>query len=98
MKVASCSRVAGGSLLVRDVDGQCCSARGEEVRFQARRVPPQRVRRGATMSPPQALKVCLRLEIGVLDHEMFCLLFLDAQHRTIELKQMFRGTVTQTSV
>ena len=25
-------------------------------------------------------------------------IFLDAQHRIIELKQMFRGTVTQTSV
>ena len=29
---------------------------------------------------------------------MFCVLFLDAQHRIIALKQMFRGTVTQTSV
>jgi DNA repair protein RadC len=29
---------------------------------------------------------------------VFCVLFLDAQHRIIALKQMFRGTVTQTSV
>ena len=28
----------------------------------------------------------------------FCVLFLDAQHRIIELRQMFRGTVSQTSV
>jgi DNA repair protein RadC len=40
----------------------------------------------------------LRLEIGVLEHEVFCVLFLDAQHRIIALKQMFRGTVKQTSV
>ena len=26
------------------------------------------------------------------------MVFLDAQHRVIELRQMFRGTVTQTSV
>jgi len=39
----------------------------------------------------------LRLEIGVREHEVFCVLFVDAQHRIIELKQMFRGTVTQTS-
>jgi DNA repair protein RadC len=29
---------------------------------------------------------------------VFCVLFLDAQHKIIALKQMFRGTVTQTSV
>jgi len=50
------------------------------------------------MSSPQAVKDYLLLEIGVLEHEVFCVLFLDAQHRIIELKQMFRGTVTQTSV
>ena len=50
------------------------------------------------MSSPQAVKDHLRLEIGALEHEVFCVLFLDAQHRIIELKQMFRGTVTQTSV
>ena len=40
----------------------------------------------------------LRLQIGVLEHEVFCVVFLDAQHWLIALKEMFRGTVTQTSV
>ena len=92
------SSVAVDALLVRDVDGQYRPARAEEVLSQARRVLSQRVRRGATMSSPQAVKDYLLLEIGVLEHEVFCVLFLDAQHRIIELKQMFRGTVTQTSV
>ena len=69
------------ALLVRDVDGQYRPARAEEVLSQARRVLSQQVRRGATMSSPQAVKDYLLLE-----------------HRIIELKQMFRGTVTQTSV
>ncbi|MEY4749850.1 MAG: hypothetical protein RIQ60_2064 [Pseudomonadota bacterium] len=90
--------VAADALLVRDVDGQYRPARAEEVLSQARRVLSQRVRRGATMSSPQAVKDHLRLEIGALEHEVFCVLFLDAQHRIIVLKQMFRGTVTQTSV
>jgi DNA repair protein RadC len=34
----------------------------------------------------------------VLEHEVFCVLFLDAQFRIIVLEQMFRGTVSQTSV
>lgn len=92
------SVVAVDALLVRDVDGQYRPARAEEVLSQARRVLSQRVRRGATMLSPQAVKDYLLLEIGVLEHEVFCVLFLDAQHRIIELKQMFRGTVTQTSV
>ena len=50
------------------------------------------------MSSPQAVKDYLRLELGVLEHEVFCVLFLDAQHRIIALRQMFRGTVSQTSV
>ena len=92
------SVVADDALLVRDVDGQYRQARAEEVLSHARRVLSQRVRRGATMSSPQAVKDHLRLEIGNLEHEVFCLLFLDAQHRIIALKQMFRGTVSQTSV
>ncbi|MFM1856333.1 MAG: hypothetical protein RLZ83_1642 [Pseudomonadota bacterium] len=58
----------------------------------------QRVRRGAMMSSPQAVKDDLLLEIGALEHEVFCVLFLGARHRIIKLKQMFRGMVTQTSV
>lgn len=92
------SVVAADALLVRDVDGQYRPARADEVLSQARRVLSQRVQRGATMSSPQAVKDYLRLEIGALEHEVFCVLFLDAQHRIIALKQMFRGTVTQTSV
>lgn len=95
---SSSSSAVADALLVRDVDGQYRLARAEEVLTQARRVLAQRVRRGATMSSPQAVKDHLRLEIGTLEHEVFCVLFLDAQHRIIALKQMFRGTVSQTSV
>ena len=101
MSSSSFSSVAAAStdaLLVRDVDGQYRPALAEEVLSHARRVLAHRVRRGATMSSPQAVKDHLHLEIGALEHEVFCVLFLDAQHRVIALKQMFRGTVTQTSV
>ena len=95
---SSVAAVSSDALLVRDVDGQYRPALAEEVLSHARRVLAHRVRRGATMSSPQAVKDHLRLEIGTLEHEVFCVLFLDAQHRIIALKQMFRGTVTQTSV
>ena len=53
---------------------------------------------GAVPRCPQAVKDYLRLQIGVLEHEVFCVVFLDAQHRLIAVQEMFRGTVTQTSV
>ncbi|MBQ0933482.1 DNA repair protein RadC [Ideonella sp. 4Y16] len=99
MSTSSISSVgAADTLLVRDVDGQYRPAHADEVLCHARRLLANRVRRGATMSSPQAVKDHLRLELGALEHEVFCVLFLDAQHRIIALKQMFRGTVSQTSV
>ena len=99
MSLSSTSSVAAvDALLVRDIDGQYRPARAEEVLSQARRVLSQRVRRGATMSSPQAVKDHLRLEIGVLEHEVFCVLFLDSQNRLLALDELFRGTLSQTSV
>lgn len=86
------------ALLVRDAEGHYRAACAEEVLQGARLVLSHRVRRGATMSSPQTVKDYLRVQLGMLEHEVFCVLFLDAQHRIIELRQMFRGTVSQTSV
>jgi DNA repair protein RadC len=61
---SSVDAVASAALLVRDVDGQYRPARADEVLQQARRVLSQRLRRGATMSSPQAVKDCLRVNIG----------------------------------
>jgi DNA repair protein RadC len=33
-----------------------------------------------------------------MDHEVFSVIFVDAQHRLIAFEQMFRGTLGQTSV
>jgi len=47
---------------------------------------------------PQDVKDYLALRISSKDHEVFVVLFLDAQHRLIVAEEMFRGTLTQTSV
>jgi DNA repair protein RadC len=47
---------------------------------------------------PQAVRDYLRLQLGDLSHEVFAVMFLDAQHRLIAYEPMFRGTLTQTSV
>jgi DNA repair protein RadC len=40
----------------------------------------------------------LRLYCANLEHEVFIVLLLDAQNRLIEAHELFRGTLSQTSV
>lgn len=51
-----------------------------------------------TMASPDAVKDYLRLRLATKPHEVFAVLYLDCQHRVIEFVEMFRGTLTQTSV
>ena len=96
--ISTSDRAASNTLLVREGDGRYRPASAEEVLQRARQVMSHRVRRGAVMNSPQAVKDYLRLEIGLLEHEVFFVVFLDSQHRLLALKEMFRGSVSQTSV
>ncbi|MCM0609810.1 MAG: DNA repair protein RadC [Ideonella sp. WA131b] len=53
---------------------------------------------GPVMSSPQVLRDWLRLRCAGLQHEVFLALYLDANHRLIAHEEVFRGTLTQTSV
>ena len=53
---------------------------------------------GPVMSSPQVLRDWLRLQCAGLQHEVFLALYLDANHRLIAHEEVFRGTLTQTSV
>lgn len=50
------------------------------------------------LSCPAAVRDYLRLLLGDRPHEVFTVVFLDAQHQVICVDEMFRGTLTQTSV
>ena len=50
------------------------------------------------MSSPQAVREFLRLSLGGRAHEVFLAMFLDAQNRLLGSEELFRGTLTQTSV
>ena len=50
------------------------------------------------LTSPQAVRDWLRLSLGGLQHEVFVALWLDAQNRLISTEELFRGTLTQTSV
>jgi DNA repair protein RadC len=53
---------------------------------------------GELLGSPDAARSYLRLSIGSRDHEVFCVLFLDVKNRVIATEEMFRGSLTQTSV
>ncbi len=56
------------------------------------------IRHTDALASPDAVKDYLRLQLADRPHEVFGVLFLGAQHRVIEFQEMFRGTLTQTSV
>jgi DNA repair protein RadC len=64
----------------------------------ARRALTQRLRDKPLFDSPQAVREYLQLQLGSRAHEIFAVLFLDSQHRLISLEEMFRGTLSQTSV
>jgi len=64
----------------------------------ARRALAQRLSDAPVFDSPQAVKDYLQLQLGGLGHEVFVVLFLDAQHRLLKADEMFRGTLSQTSV
>ena len=64
----------------------------------ARRCLGEELRTGVALNSPAAVRDYLRLALGTREHEVFVALFLDAQHRVIATEELFRGTLTQTSV
>ena len=50
------------------------------------------------LGSPQAVRDWLRLKLAALPYEVFAVLWLDNQNRLIEYDELFRGTLSQTSV
>ncbi len=64
----------------------------------ARRAMAQQLKEREVLNSPDTVKQYIQLHLSAKTHEVFAVLFLDAQHRLIAMEEMFRGTLTQTSV
>lgn len=64
----------------------------------ARRSLREQLARGSALNSPQAVRDYLRLKLQDRPHEVFVGVFLDAQNRVLAVEELFRGTLTQTSV
>lgn len=73
--------------------------RGDAIILKALAVLDSRLREpGECLTSPGAVRAFLMLHLAELEHEAFVMLFLNAQNRLIEYRELFRGTLTQTSV
>jgi len=64
----------------------------------ARRALNEELQTGATLSSPQTVRQYLQLMLGGKQYESFAVLFLDVKNRLIASEELFRGTLTHTSV
>ena len=86
------------ALFVQDVTGTYRKAQTDEVLQAAQSLLLGRIHHSEIFTSPQAVRDFLRVRLGALEHEVFAVLHLDAQSRLLEYVEMFRGTVSQTSV
>ena len=78
--------------------GDAKYAQVHAVLEMSRRALRETLDRGPALNSPQTVRDYLRLRLQGLGHEVFVAVFLDAQNRVLEVEELFRGTLTQTSV
>ena len=86
------------SLFVRDVSGTYRTADTREVLQAAQQILAAQVIGREVLDSPIVAQDFLRTMLGTLEHEVFALLMLDVKHRVLDYVELFRGTLTQTSV
>ncbi len=64
----------------------------------ARRAMAEQLRAREVLDSTDAVTQYLQLHLAHQGQEVFAVLFLDAQHRMIVMEEMFRGTLSETSV
>ncbi|MBE0624531.1 MAG: DNA repair protein RadC [Burkholderiales bacterium] len=70
----------------------------QAVMEMARRALAETLRSGDALGSPAAVRDFLRLTLAKREHEVFLAVLLDAQNRVLACEELFRGTLTQTSV
>lgn len=58
----------------------------------------QMARKIITFENPSTARDFLIAELGTLEHEVFCCIFLNTRHQLISFDQLFRGTIDGASV
>ena len=83
---------------VKGLGGTAKRAELSAVLEIARRAMAERLKEREVFESPDAVGLYLQMQLGSRPHEVFAIMFLDVQHRLIAFEELFRGTLTQTSV
>ena len=78
--------------------GQAKYVQLQAVLEMARRALHEEMKMGDALNSPRAVRDYLQLLLRGREQEVFMVVFLDAQHRTLAAEELFHGTLTQTSV
>ena len=70
----------------------------DEVIRQAMAILMRSAKTSDVLSSPTAVRDYMRLALFDKEHEVFCCIYLNAQNSVVAHEEMFRGTLTQTSV
>lgn len=74
------------------------SGEADRIVAAAKEIMTTRMTHGDTLGAPGAVRDYLRLLLHNREHEVFVVVLLDAQNRVLVSEELFRGTLTQTSV
>jgi DNA repair protein RadC len=70
----------------------------QAVLEMSKRALAEEIKLTDALSSPQAVRDYLKLTLARLPHEVFVAVFLTSQNRVIAVEELFRGSLTQTSV
>ncbi len=70
----------------------------DQIIKRALKILESRIRHGDALNSPRAVRDYLLLALSGREYEVFVGIFLDAQNRVLEMEELFRGSLSQTSV
>lgn len=96
--VREAKKIYGGTLTSIFTANEQAPEQCQVARELLKRWMHEEIKAGSALNSPQAVKDYCKLHFAGQEFESFVAIFLDAQHRVIEAEELFRGTLTQTSV
>lgn len=85
-------------LYVQDEGGEYVPATNEAIFTAAKRLTGYQLRKGAVIQTSDDAKAAIQHKLVGHQCEMFACLFLDSQHRVLEFRELFRGTINSATV
>nr|WP_298411706.1 DNA repair protein RadC [uncultured Halomonas sp.] len=86
-------------LLIREPSGRYTPASPEQIAAAARQLRESRwLPQRTSLTSPEAVRDYLDLQLADREREVFCVVFLDTQHKVIAFEELFYGTFDSAAV